>query len=110
MIKDFEQFEKKYLVENFTNNKGKPKHTRFVKHHFLRFARELLDKYGLDLYTCSDCGVGSEWNGKELKIQLDHINGITNDSRPENLRGLCPNCHSQTPNYCRPRRFLNESK
>jgi hypothetical protein len=32
-------------------------------------------------------------------LQLDHINGINNDSRLENLRFLCPNCHSQTSNY-----------
>ena len=33
-------------------------------------------------------------------LQLDHINGINTDHRLENLRLLCPNCHSQTPTYC----------
>jgi 5-methylcytosine-specific restriction endonuclease McrA len=32
-------------------------------------------------------------------LHLDHINGINNDNRRENLRFLCPNCHSQTPTY-----------
>ena len=35
------------------------------------------------------------WNGKELKPILDHINGVSGDNRPENLRLLCPNCNSQ---------------
>lgn len=33
------------------------------------------------------------------KLQLDHINSVYNDNRIENLRWLCPNCHSQTDNY-----------
>ena len=36
---------------------------------------------------------------KKLSLQLDHINGINNDHRIENLRFLCPNCHSQTETY-----------
>lgn len=48
---------------------------------------------------CSSCGNGPEWNGKPLSLQLDHINGINNDNRIENLRILCPNCHSQTDTY-----------
>lgn len=41
-----------------------------------------------------------EWNGKPLYLQLDHINGINNDNRLENLRIVCPNCHTQTATYC----------
>lgn len=47
-------------------------------------------------YICSECGLNSSWNNKPLVLQLDHINGINNDNRLENLRFLCPNCHSQT--------------
>lgn len=53
---------------------------------------------GILEYKCSKCGV-SEWQGKPLSLELDHINGINNDNRIENLRFLCPNCHSQTKTY-----------
>jgi len=49
-------------------------------------------------YECSKCGI-NEWNGKMLSLHLDHINGVNNDHRLENLRFLCPNCHSQTDTY-----------
>jgi len=50
-------------------------------------------------YQCSVCGI-STWQGKELSLQLDHINGNNSDDRIENLRWLCPNCHSQTDTFC----------
>lgn len=53
---------------------------------------------GLLEYKCSICGI-KDWQGKEIALQLDHINGINNDNRLENLRFLCPNCHSQTDTY-----------
>ena len=49
---------------------------------------------------CDICGLINEWNGDKLILVLDHINGISNDHRLENLRLLCPNCNSQTPNFC----------
>jgi 5-methylcytosine-specific restriction endonuclease McrA len=39
-------------------------------------------------------------NNKSISLQLDHINGIRTDNRLENLRLLCPNCHSQTETFC----------
>lgn len=50
-------------------------------------------------YICVECQNTGIHNGKKLTLQLDHINGINNDNRLENLRFLCPNCHSQTNNY-----------
>ena len=51
-------------------------------------------------YNCNICSEGPTWRGKTLVLQLDHINGINNDNRIENLRFLCPNCHSQTDTFC----------
>jgi hypothetical protein len=50
--------------------------------------------------VCSECGQGPEWNGRPLTLTLDHINGVWNDNRLENLRILCGHCHSQTGTFC----------
>jgi 5-methylcytosine-specific restriction endonuclease McrA len=60
--------------------------------------RKTILKENLIEYKCSECNV-IEWNGKTLSLHLDHINGVNNDNRLENLRFLCPNCHSQTETY-----------
>lgn len=46
-------------------------------------------------YKCSICGQEPFWNGKELTLILDHINGHNKDDRLENLRWVCPNCNYQ---------------
>lgn len=50
-------------------------------------------------HSCSECGLNTHWNNKPLSLTLDHINGVSNDNRLENLRFLCPNCHSQTDTF-----------
>lgn len=47
---------------------------------------------------CSICGI-KEWNGKSIALECDHVDGNHKNNRPENLRLLCPNCHSQTVTY-----------
>jgi hypothetical protein len=48
---------------------------------------------------CSICGQLPIWNNKPLSLHIDHINGISDDNRLENLRILCPHCHSQTDTF-----------
>lgn len=58
-----------------------------------------LVKEGILENKCACCGI-SEWNGKPIVLQLHHIDGNHNNNNLENLQILCPNCHSQTENYC----------
>lgn len=62
--------------------------------------KRLLDA-GLLINRCVLCGLEGEWNGRSIVLQLDHINGKSTDNRIENLRMLCPNCHSQTDTFCK---------
>jgi len=48
---------------------------------------------------CVICGIDS-WMGKEITFHFDHIDGIKTNNSRENVRFLCPNCHSQTKTYC----------
>ena len=61
--------------------------------------KERLIKEGIKKDVCEICGCSNEWNGKTLVLQLDHINGNHSDNRLENLRIVCPNCHSQTETF-----------
>ncbi|MEU6080605.1 HNH endonuclease [Streptomyces sp. NPDC047108] len=49
--------------------------------------------------VCAMCGIGPQWNGGALRLEVDHLNGTWWDNRPRNLRLLCPNCHSVTDTY-----------
>lgn len=50
-------------------------------------------------YSCEICNNNGKHMGKKLSLHIDHKNGINDDNRLENLRFLCPNCHSQTSTY-----------
>jgi hypothetical protein len=77
------------LVENSTYASTNSLKQRLLKEGLLEpFCHEL------------DCGLRF-WLDKPIVLHLDHINGNNRDNRIENLRLLCPNCHSQTETYCR---------
>ncbi len=104
---DTSLFFEKNMVDVVSNRKKKSKEKCF-ENYFIenstttrKVIRENVIKHNLVEYKCSGegCSIENTWNGKPIVLQLDHINGINNDHRIENLRFLCPNCHSQTDTY-----------
>lgn len=63
-----------------------------------QLVKQRIVKQNLLEYRCSKCRIDS-WQGETIVLDLDHINGDNCDNRLENLRFLCPNCHSQTDTY-----------
>lgn len=60
-----------------------------------------LKKYLFDIRgeKCEECAQVPFWNGKKLCLQLDHIDGNSDNCNLSNLRILCPNCHTQTETF-----------
>lgn len=56
-------------------------------------------KAGILENKCSLCGQAAHWHNKPLTLIMDHINGVNNDHRRENLRMLCPHCNSQQDTF-----------
>ncbi len=102
-----------YIV-NFINNNN------IDTSHFIREKRQRIDmnafvknsrvtntkslkmyllKHNIVEHKCSVCNLLPIWNNIPLMLQLDHVNGDHYDNRIENLRLICPNCHSQTDTY-----------
>jgi len=65
-----------------------------------KFTAHTAKKYLLKTigHVCSSCDL-SEWMGNPIPIQIDHIDGNSEDSSLNNVRLLCPNCHAQTPTF-----------
>lgn len=58
--------------------------------------RFLIEEFG---EVCQSCGIGPQWNNKILTLQVDHKDGDSDNNAVDNIRLLCPNCHTQTETY-----------
>ena len=74
-------------ITEWLNTGVAPKHSRVIKNYLLSIKHE-----------CWECGI-IEWNGKPITLELDHVDGDGFNHHIDNLRLLCPNCHSQTDTY-----------
>lgn len=94
-------FEKKsirreeFIKKTYSDEECFKEGSNISRHH----VKKRVIKNNLIPLKCSKCGIGTVWNNKHLVLQLEHINGINNDNRLENLAFICPNCHSQTDTY-----------
>jgi hypothetical protein len=68
-------------------------------YHRGHLKRRLLAE-GLKRPECEMCGQGELWRGRHMALVLDHINGVHDDHRLENLRILCPNCNATLDTHC----------
>jgi Zn finger protein HypA/HybF involved in hydrogenase expression len=104
---DISHFTRALTAESLKSRKLKQKfkvtnEEIFVRHeeyHDTKIVKARIIKHNLLPYKCAHCSI-TEWQGQELSLHLDHTNGNNADNRLENLRFLCPNCHSLTPTYC----------
>jgi hypothetical protein len=87
---DGNRFSKRSLEEVCTKN------STYNRNHL----KSRLLREGLLKNECYICGQKPFWNNKPMTLIIDHINGIYNDHRIENLRIVCPNCNSQLDTHC----------
>jgi hypothetical protein len=82
-------------------------HSTFARNHL----KERLYDAGLKQPVCELCGQGELWRGRRMGLILDHINGVSDDNRLENLRIVCPNCAATLDTHCaRSRRVIRASR
>lgn len=62
--------------------------------------KQRLYEAGLKQRICELCGQGETWNGRQISLIIDHINGVRDDNRLENLRIICPNCAAGLDTHC----------
>ena len=84
----YNKFISEWLSGNKAGRCGKFQTSRYIKRYIL----------GQQNNKCAICSI-SNWNNLPITLELDHINGVFDDNRRENLRCICPNCHSQTGTF-----------
>ena len=89
---DFDAHQKKVQAANLKNSWSRP----YEEMHHGALRKRLLHERN---YTCEECGCGNTYNEKPLSLELEHVDGNSLNNRIENLKILCPNCHSQTPTF-----------
>lgn len=93
---------KKYIFTNEARNVSIRNRKDNLKNKpFNEWGRKLQEELILkeQCYKCLECGTSKDWFGKQLIFELDHIDGNRNNNSRNNLRILCPNCHSTTDTW-----------
>lgn len=111
-IKKFD-IDTSHFDANFVRNEKLKSHTElFIKRKLVDCLVENSDynnrssikkrlfEEGLKINKCELCGQDENWYGKKMTLILDHINGVWNDNRIENLRIVCPNCNATLDTHC----------
>jgi 5-methylcytosine-specific restriction endonuclease McrA len=96
MNKNFKTFKNNVnFLKSTSNDQIFKKNSKYSRYHL----KQKIIKDKIIEYICDKCKNNGIWQDGKLILQLDHINSINDDNRIENLRFLCPNCHSQTDGY-----------